>query len=1054
MNSLFGNMRTTIQLTVIIAFVTATALTAGLAIGLQYYFGQSMARSVAADLYSTASAGIAAELRSVVRVNANVIDLLADNPVLADLANEEELLGIFTQVLLKNPLYYGIYLGDEEGRFFEVINLDTSETARKTLRAHPLDRWLIVSLRQGAQGLERQYRYLDENLRVRLTRSEATDYDVRSRPWYTNAMASDTVQLTEPYIFAQLGAPGRTLSKRLKNDDTVVAIDMTLATMSEFLTTHKISGHGDVYLFNSTGVVIASSLDQPQEQHRLPVPEFVLTEQEKQFVAAQPTLKVSNELNWPPFDFTQAGQPYGYSIDVIRMIAQMTGLKVDFVNGFSWPELVALYQNGEIDLLHSVVPTDYNSGLGLLGASYANFPYALVTRDNFGPLTSLSELDGKRLAIPAGWSTIPILRNRFPQIAIIETESTLQALESVLSGEADAALDGEAIMRFLARTYFLTGLQFHPESSANERALPNTLHIIVPTDRPELRQLIDRAIAAIGEEQRTYLAEKWLQPNEDAGAGYSNVVPSDALIQIAANPDIQGQLLEVSHDGQTYLAYAAPTGEGESPLYIGILTPRDALVAPLLDQVKLSIATTAVFLLLILPLSWLFARPIVRPIRQLALENDKVQRREFAKVKHVLSNVKELDELSSSMVSMVNAIQVHELEQRALMDAFIELIAQAIDDKSAYTGGHCKRVPELALMLAEHAAASDLPAFRNFDLVSDDQWREFRIAAWLHDCGKITTPEHIVDKGSKLEVIYNRLHEVRMRFEVLWRDAEIAYWQQHGDAQKLEPRQEAQLKEQLLNRQQELLDQFAFVASCNVGGEFLDQQKLHRLQAIARQTWQRHFDNRIGLSPLEELRVQGPAPELPTSEQLLSDKPEHIIEREHAAVYPREYGIDMVIPDHLYNQGELYNLSVSRGTLTEEDRFKINEHMISTIKMLESLPFPEELKNVPRYASTHHETMRGTGYPRKLPGEALSIPERILAIADIFEALTASDRPYKKAKPVSEAIAIMYKMVLNRHIDRDCFELFLRDKVYLQYAREFLPPEQMDEVDVDKYLAA
>ncbi|MBK6739012.1 MAG: hypothetical protein IPG64_14570 [Haliea sp.] len=421
-------------------------------------------------------------------------------------------------------------------------------------------------------------------------------------------------------------------------------------------------------------------------------------------------------------------------------------------------------------------------------------------------------------------------------------------------------------------------------------------------------------------------------------------------------------------------------------------------------------------------------------------------------MKHVVSNVRELDELSSSMVSMVNAIQVHEQEQRALMDAFIELIAQAIDDKSAYTGSHCKRVPELALMLAEHAAASDLPAFRNFDLVSDDQWREFRIAAWLHDCGKITTPEHIVDKGSKLEVIYNRLHEVRTRFEVLWRDAEIEYWRQRGETQ--EPAQAAQLKAQLHNRQQELLDQFAFVASCNVGGEFLDQQKLQRLQVIARQTWQRHFDNRIGLSPLEELRVQGPAPELPATEQLLSDKPEHIIDREHAAVYPPEYGIDMDIPKHLYNQGEIYNLSVSRGTLTEEDRFKINEHMISTIKMLESLPFPEEFKNVPRYASTHHETMRGTGYPRKLPGEALSIPERILAIADIFEALTASDRPYKKAKTVGEAIAIMHKMVLNKHIDRDCFELFLRDKVYLQYAREFLPPEQMDEVDVDRYLAA
>jgi HD-GYP domain-containing protein (c-di-GMP phosphodiesterase class II) len=162
----------------------------------------------------------------------------------------------------------------------------------------------------------------------------------------------------------------------------------------------------------------------------------------------------------------------------------------------------------------------------------------------------------------------------------------------------------------------------------------------------------------------------------------------------------------------------------------------------------------------------------------------------------------------------------------------------------------------------------------------------------------------------------------------------------------------------------------------------------------------------------------------------------------------------MDIPAHLYNQGELYNLSISRGTLTAEDRFKINEHMISTIKMLESLPFPEELKNVPRYASTHHETMKGTGYPRRLTGDQLSIPERLLAVADVFEALTASDRPYKKAKPVSEAMEILHKMVLDNHIDRDSFELFVKDKVYIRYAREFLPDEQLDHVDEEKYLTA
>ncbi len=508
-------------------------------------------------------------------------------------------------------------------------------------------------------------------------------------------------------------------------------------------------------------------------------------------------------------------------------------------------------------------------------------------------------------------------------------------------------------------------------------------------------------------------------------------------------------MVDAEINGKAHLVYGAPTASTNgSAVFLGISTPVDALMAPFIGPVRVSILVTGIFMLLLLPLSWFFANPIVRPVRQLAVQNDKVRHREYDQVVKVPSYVRELDELSESMVSMVKAIQAHELAQRQLMDSIIKLIAQAIDDKSAYTGGHCERVPQLALMLAEHASNSDLPAFRDFSLVSDDEWREYRIAAWLHDCGKITTPEHIVDKGSKLETIYNRIHEIRMRFEVLWRDAEIHYLRALSES----PDEDAKLRASLEERQQQLQEDFAFVAECNVGGEYLDEDKLQRLHTIAETTWQRYFCDRLGLSPVEELRIPPEPVDLPVAEKLLADKPEHIIERTRSADYAPELGIDMDIPEHLYNLGEVYNLSVSRGTLTEEDRFKINEHMISTIKMLESLPFPPELKKVPRYASTHHETMKGSGYPRRLPGAELSIPERLLAVADVFEALTASDRPYKKAKPVSIAIDILHQMVLDNHIDRDCFELFIRDGVYAEYAQRFLPPEQLDEVDISKYL--
>ena len=245
-----------------------------------------------------------------------------------------------------------------------------------------------------------------------------------------------------------------------------------------------------------------------------------------------------------------------------------------------------------------------------------------------------------------------------------------------------------------------------------------------------------------------------------------------------------------------------------------------------------------------------------------------------------------------------------------------------------------------------------------------------------------------------------------------------------------------------------------------LAGEFMAKDKIEQLNEISQVTWQRHFDNSLGLSPAEEIHLAQYAQQqksvfsalLPVTEQLLADKAEHIVPRTQQIDFDEKHGIKMAIPQHKANLGELYNLSISRGTLTTEDRYVINEHIIATIKMLEQLPFPPELANVPRFASTHHETLIGTGYPRKLTADELSIPERVLVIADIFEALTAADRPYKKAKSLSVAIDILYKFALDQHIDRDLFELFLTSGTYLVYANKYMASEQIDEVDIMPYL--
>lgn len=382
--------------------------------------------------------------------------------------------------------------------------------------------------------------------------------------------------------------------------------------------------------------------------------------------------------------------------------------------------------------------------------------------------------------------------------------------------------------------------------------------------------------------------------------------------------------------------------------------------------------------------------------------------------------------------------------QRALFDSFVRVIAAAIDAKSAHTGGHCSRVPELARMLAQAACDAGEGPYAAFQL--DEQgWEALHLAAWLHDCGKVTTPEYVIDKATKLETLHDRIHEVRMRFEVLKRDARIACLE--AIANGADP---GQAEARLQAEWQALDDDFAFVASCNQGAERMSDTQRARLQVIARRSWLRTLSDRIGISAEELARkAVSPEPDLPVFEPLLADRPEHCLPRRESERFGpgNPWGFNMRVPEWLYDRGELHCLGVERGTLTDEERYKINEHIVQTEIMLRQLIYPRHLRNVPEIAAGHHEKMDGSGYPKGLTREQMSPLARMMAIADIFEALTASDRPYKRGKKLSEALAIMAGMRDERHVDDELFALFVTSRAYLDYARRFMSPEQIDEVD-------
>ncbi|MGD8702798.1 MAG: HD domain-containing phosphohydrolase, partial [Desulfosarcina sp.] len=530
-------------------------------------------------------------------------------------------------------------------------------------------------------------------------------------------------------------------------------------------------------------------------------------------------------------------------------------------------------------------------------------------------------------------------------------------------------------------------------------------------------------------------------------------IVQSVVADFLANPDGSLNLTrEIQIDGSAYLVRW--TGLKESLKFDQIL----ASIAPVTDftshirrmQQRIFLFSGLV-LLVVLPLSLMVSRKISASLTRLEQESRKIRRRDFSKSEGFDSNIKEIHSLIQAFVLMKSTIRKLLEQQRKLFDDFTKLIAGAIDAKSPYTGGHCARVPVVAQMLANAAVQTKQGPLAEFRMDTDDQRWEFEVAAWLHDCGKVTTPEYVVDKATKLETIYNRIHEIRMRFEVLLRDAQIDAYRRlsAGDVDK------KTLKRELEETKRQIVDDFTFVAECNIGGEFMADEKIERLEQISKRTWTRHLDDRIGISADEAaLKNRQPAPTLPVVEQVLADKPEHVVPRTDPNPFDdNPLGFKVTVPRDQYNLGELYNLGIRKGTLSEEDRFKIQEHIIQTIIMLNKLEFPDYLANVAEFAGAHHETMIGTGYPRGLNKAQMSVPARMMAVADIFEALTAADRPYKKPKTLSEALRIMSFMRDDQHIDPDLFDLFLQSGVYQHYAERYLDPSQIDEVDIKKYLS-
>ena len=321
-----------------------------------------------------------------------------------------------------------------------------------------------------------------------------------------------------------------------------------------------------------------------------------------------------------------------------------------------------------------------------------------------------------------------------------------------------------------------------------------------------------------------------------------------------------------------------------------------------------------------------------------------------------------------------------------LFSSLVQLIATAIDEKSPHTSGHCERLPVITMLIADAAHNTKEGELKNFLMTNGDRY-ELEVAAWLHDCGKLTTPEYVMDKSTKLERIVDRVELIDLRLEIIKRDAELEKL-----ASQVEGKNTKEANTIYEEKIKTINESGEFIRRHNIGGEFMHEEEIAKIKSCAKLKWK--------------------------------DK-------------------DGVIQP-LLSQDEVDNLCIIKGTLTEKEREIINNHIVATIKMLDTLPFPKHLQNVPEYAGGHHERVDGRGFPKGLVKEQMSVQARIMAIADVFEALTARDRPYKEPMKLSQAVSILKQMSETGHIDPDLFDVFINQSVHINYANQYLLPEQND----------
>ncbi len=979
-----------LYLTLAAVFVSLFVVFGLALIGFFYSESKRIELLAADDLMERIGRHLQASIAELYLPAQDLVDIASKSAPLAGATLDERLttLGTLTEALRLNSQMSSIFAGYEDGEFFLVRSVGDRRVAARTLEAPPNSRFAVQSIERGDDGALRETLiFFDDDLaRIGTREVETEGFDPREREWYRAAIGRDDPITSDFYVFFTTSEVGISFARRMARGGGVVGADLALADLSAGLAQHRVTPSSKIAIFDpSTRVVALSTLEL-----RVPV------------LATGPTDAPS--------------MPRLAELDD----AVYAGLAGRLEQG-SYSGRFELDAAGEPWLASvTAVPTRRGGDVYLA---------TLIPRAEL--LADVDRVRDQSLLIAVA-------------LLLLAAGIVLWVSRGLSSSLRGLALEAEQIRRFkLAR----------PVTVRSRIAEVDELAATMGVMKNSLQQFFAISKALSAERDYKKLLEMILREAR-------TIAHADGGAILMVSDDETSLEPAILENQATGVHYGGTSGV-EAPFAPVLLNDEFALEAETArvgETIRIEdLAENRRFDAIAICERYGWAGAASKSLLTVPLSDQKNEIVGVLQLVNARSAAGEVMGFDAEVVPSLEAIAADAAvaldlrrmlqAQKDLLDAVIHMVAGAIDAKSPYTHGHCRRVPVIAKKLAAAANSATEGPFADFSL-SENEWYELHLASWLHDCGKVTTPEYVVDKATRLETISNRLHEIRTRFEVLWRDAEIEYLK-HLAAGRPE---DNEARDGLERRLDQIRRDYQFIAECNSGETFMSDERIQLVKKIGAQRWTRHLDDRIGLSNDELERARRtPAQDLPVEETLLADKVEHLVSRGGPPFGDNPHGFKMDVPVHLYNHGEIYNLCIQKGTLTAEERFKINEHIVETINMLGQLPFPKELRRVPDWAGNHHEKLDGTGYPRRLGAGDLSPLARIMAIADIFEALTASDRPYKPPKKLSTSIKIMSSFRDEGHICPDLFDLFLSSGVFRKYGEEYLRPEQVDEVDIRQF---